>query len=77
MSSGIIIALMLEKENAISHWRDAIGPTDPSVAKNSSPGSLRAEFGKNKQQNGFHGSDSIESAERELKLFFTINEIKT
>eukprot|EP01025_Chloroclados_australasicus_P060535 TRINITY_DN7779_c0_g1_i8.p4 TRINITY_DN7779_c0_g1~~TRINITY_DN7779_c0_g1_i8.p4 ORF type:complete len:126 (-),score=15.36 TRINITY_DN7779_c0_g1_i8:126-503(-) len=70
MSSGPISVLLLEKENAVAEWREFIGPTDPSTAKDEAPNSLRAQFGEDKTRNGLHGSDSIKSADREIRYFF-------
>lgn len=67
ITSGPVIALMLEKENAVADWRELIGTTDPTQAR---PGTIRKMFAESKSKNAVHGSDSIESAERELKLFF-------
>ncbi|KAG1710421.1 Nucleoside diphosphate kinase 5 [Nymphon striatum] len=70
MASGEIVALLLARRNAIMYWRQIIGPTKTSEAKQSHPKSIRAEFGKDDNQNGVHGSDSPESAEREIHFFF-------
>eukprot|EP00164_Ancoracysta_twista_P004596 GFYU01006206.1.p1 GENE.GFYU01006206.1~~GFYU01006206.1.p1 ORF type:complete len:388 (-),score=125.96 GFYU01006206.1:426-1589(-) len=70
MSSGPIVALALAKEDAITEWRSLMGPTDSNKARAEKPESLRALFGTNGQQNATHGSDSPESAARELKFFF-------
>jgi nucleoside-diphosphate kinase len=67
ITSGPVIALNLEKENAIADWRDLIGTTDPTQAR---PGTIRKMFAESKSKNAVHGSDSPEAAERELKLFF-------
>ncbi|XP_046383414.1 nucleoside diphosphate kinase 7 isoform X2 [Ischnura elegans] len=70
MSSAPVVALELMGKDAIKSWRREIGPTDVEQAKDEAPNSLRALYGLNKTQNGFHGSDSPESAERELEIFF-------
>lgn len=67
MSSGEIIVLVLEKENAISHWRDVMGATDPALAK---PGTIRHTYGFSIERNAVHGSDSPETAEWEINFFF-------
>jgi nucleoside diphosphate kinase len=68
MTSGPCIVLALRKPNAIVEWRRLCGPTSVSVAKLTQPESLRARFGTDNTRNGFHGSDSISSAQRELAL---------
>ncbi|KAG8232410.1 hypothetical protein J437_LFUL013982 [Ladona fulva] len=70
MSSEPVLAMELMGKDAIKAWRREIGPTDVEVAKKEAPSSLRSLFGINKTQNGFHGSDSLESAQRELQIFF-------
>ena len=67
MCSGPVVLLILEKENAITAWRDLMGATNPSDAK---PGTIRHKFGTELEKNVVHGSDSPESAERELNIFF-------
>ena len=65
------VALVLEGENAIRVWRDAMGPTDPVRARAERPASIRALFGGEAlPDNAVHGSDSPESAAREIALFF-------
>ena len=68
ITSGPVVIARLEGENAIDVWRALMGPTDPSTAP---PGTIRGDFGLVITENIVHGSDSPESAERELKLFFT------
>ena len=67
MTSGPVLALVLEKENAYSDLRKLMGATDPGKADSSS---IRRHFGENIEQNAIHGSDSLASAQRELALFF-------
>jgi nucleoside-diphosphate kinase len=67
ITSGPVVVARLEGENAIDVWRTLMGPTDPSSAP---PGTIRGDFGLVITENIVHGSDSLESAERELKLFF-------
>ncbi|MFJ9340730.1 nucleoside-diphosphate kinase [Streptomyces sp. NPDC101733] len=67
MSSGPIVALVVEGERVIEGVRQLAGPTDPIAA---APGSIRGDFGTITRENLIHASDSEESAERELKLFF-------
>lgn len=71
MSSGPIVAAVLEKENAVAAFRDLIGATDPSKA---APGTIRQLFGTNVTENAIHGSDSDENALREASFFFSERE---
>ena len=68
MSSGPIVAAILEKSNAVEEFRDLIGATDPSKAK---PGTIRQLFGISVQENAVHGSDSDENARIESSFFFS------
>jgi nucleoside-diphosphate kinase len=72
MSSGPIIVMVLEGENAISSYRQLMGATDPQKAAENS---LRKRFGKDVEHNAVHGSDSADSAKKEIAFFFTDNEI--
>jgi len=67
MSSGEVVVMLLERENAISHWRLVMGATDPALAK---PGTLRHTFGFSVERNAVHGSDSPQTAEWEINYFF-------
>ncbi|MFB7057287.1 nucleoside-diphosphate kinase [Streptomyces vinaceus] len=67
MASGPVVVLVVEGERAIEGVRQLAGPTDPIAA---APGSIRGDFGSITRENLIHASDSEESAERELKLFF-------
>ena len=68
MSSGPIVAAILEKDNAIEDYRKLIGATDPSKAE---PGTIRNLFAKSIDANAVHGSDSDENAEIEGNFFFS------
>jgi nucleoside-diphosphate kinase len=68
MSSGPIIPMILEKENAIEDFRKLIGATDP---KKAAPGTIRALFAKSIDANAIHGSDSDDNAEIEGNFFFS------
>ncbi|GFP91686.1 probable nucleoside diphosphate kinase 5 [Phtheirospermum japonicum] len=70
MTSGPVLIMVLEKENAIADWRALIGPTDANKAKTTHPGSIRALCGINSERNCVHGSDSSQSAAREISFFF-------
>ena len=67
ITSGPVITLMLEKENAIADWRALLGATDPAQAN---MGTVRKMFAESKSKNAAHGSDSAESAKREISFIF-------
>jgi nucleoside-diphosphate kinase len=67
MTSGISIALVLEGENAVATVRRLNGATKPSKA---APGTIRKLYGTAGPRNAVHGSDSAESARREIRFFF-------
>ncbi len=68
MSSGSIVAIILEKENAIEDFRKLIGSTDPTQA---AEGTIRRIFAKSIEANAIHGSDSDENAQIEGNFFFS------
>lgn len=68
MVSGPIVALVLERENAIKAWRDLMGATDYREA---AEGTIRKAFGSAIEKNAVHGSDSPETAAREISFFFS------
>jgi nucleoside-diphosphate kinase len=68
MSSGPIVAAILEKENAVLAYRDYIGATDPAKA---APGTIRAMYGTSLEKNAVHGSDSDANALIESAFFFS------
>ncbi len=68
MSSGPIVAAILEKDNAVEDFRNLIGATDPSKAE---PGTIRALYATNVGENAVHGSDSDENANIEGNFFFS------
>ncbi|KAL0319455.1 UNVERIFIED_CONTAM: putative nucleoside diphosphate kinase [Sesamum angustifolium] len=70
MTSGPVVIMVLEKENAIADWRALIGPTNSNIAKVTHPKSVRAFCGLDLQRNCVHGSDSPQSAAREISFFF-------
>lgn len=72
MARGPIVALVLEKENAISDWRTLMGATNPADAKE---GTIRKDFGLSLGENSVHGSDSSESAAYEISYFFNALEL--
>jgi nucleoside-diphosphate kinase len=67
MSSGTIVPMILEKDNAVEDFRKLIGATDP---KKAAPGTVRALFAKSIDANAIHGSDSDENAAIEGNFFF-------
>ncbi|HBO37633.1 MAG TPA: nucleoside-diphosphate kinase [Pasteurellaceae bacterium] len=72
MMSAPIVVLVLEKENAVNDYRALIGTTNPEEAEE---GTIRRDFALGKTQNSVHGSDSLQSAKREIAYFFVENEI--
>lgn len=72
MTSGPILAAVLEKENAIGDLRTIVGKTDP---KEAAPGTIRQQYGLDGTRNAIHASDSPESARRECAFYFTAREI--
>ncbi|MDV6236091.1 nucleoside-diphosphate kinase [Leptospira ellisii] len=72
MSSGPIVAAALERDNAVLHWRDVIGATDPKEAKAET---IRALYAESKEANAVHGSDSDDNAALEISFFFKGNEL--
>ena len=68
MSSGPIVAAILEKDNAVADFRALIGATDPTEA---AEGTIRNEFAESKAKNAVHGSDSDENADIEGAFFFS------
>jgi nucleoside-diphosphate kinase len=72
MTSGPVVVQVLEGEDAIAKNRDLMGATNP---KEAAPGTIRADFAETIDANAVHGSDSPESAEREIAYFFGADEI--
>ena len=72
MTSGPIIAAILEKDNAVADFRTLIGATDPAEAAD---GTIRKSYAESKAKNAVHGSDSDENAEIEGKFHFSAEEI--
>lgn len=67
ITSGPVVAIALEGHGAIAGWRAMMGETNPAKA---APGTIRGDFASSIEENVTHGSDSPESAQRELALFF-------
>ncbi len=72
ISSGSVVAMVLEKENCIKDFRNFIGATNPDEA---AEGTIRKDFGKNIQMNCVHASDSPHTAETEINFFFSQKEL--
>jgi len=73
MSSGEIVPMVLEKENAVEDFRTLIGATNPASA---AEGTIRKRFAKSIEANAIHGSDSNENAALEATFFFSASELK-
>ena len=71
MSSGAVMAMILEKENAVADFRKLIGATNPANAED---GTIRKKYAKSLEANAVHGSDSDENAEIESNFFFSKSE---
>jgi len=72
MTSGPVFVQVLEGKNAVQKNRDLMGSTNP---KEAAPGTIRADFANSIDANAVHGSDSVESAKREIEYFFNTEEI--
>jgi nucleoside-diphosphate kinase len=72
MTSGPAVLMCLERDNAIAHWREVMGATDPAKA---APGTIRKLFATNIEKNVSHGSDAPETAAFELSWFFRGSEL--
>jgi len=72
MSSGPVMALILEKPDAVNEYRKLIGKTDPEKAEEET---IRKKYGTSTTQNAVHGADSPEHAQREWSFFFSKKEI--
>jgi len=72
MTSGPVVVMVLEGENAVAKNRELMGATDPKEAEK---GTIRADFAESIDANAVHGSDSLENADREIKFFFSKIEV--
>ncbi len=72
MTEGPVVAMVLERENAIAEWRKLMGTTNPEQADE---GTLRKRFGSGIERNATHGSDAVETAAFEVSYFFNAMEI--
>jgi nucleoside-diphosphate kinase len=77
MTSDVAVGMELIADGGIKGWRSFIGPTNSLKAKEEAPDSIRAKFGTDGTKNSVHGSDSTESAARELGFFFESGDMKT
>jgi len=68
MTSGPVYVAVLERENAVAHWRTVMGATDPAKAE---PGTIRRELGQSIERNAAHGSANAADAARETTFFFS------
>ncbi len=67
ITGGMVVGVMLERENAVEKLRELVGATNPKEAR---LGTIRAVFGESIERNAVHASDSYENAQRELSFFF-------
>jgi len=74
MTSGPVVLIVLEGENAVAANREIMGATNPA---NAAPGTLRKDFATNVERNAVHGSDSAANAKTEIAYFFRKTEIET
>lgn len=72
MTSGPVVPVLLEREDAVARLREVIGATDPAEAK---PGTIRALYAESKERNAIHASDSPENAAREASFFFALADV--
>ena len=72
ITSGPVVPMVLEAENAVAMVRKMMGETHP---QNSAPGTIRGDFGIELTKNIVHGSDSVETAQREIAIFFNDDEL--
>lgn len=73
MTEGPVVAIIMEGDDAISRWRDLMGPTNSEEAP---AGTIRGDFGTNIERNASHGSDAPETASLEISYFFNAMEIQ-
>ncbi len=72
MTEGPVVVMVLERDNAIKHWREVMGATNPEKA---AEGTIRKHFAKNIERNAVHGSDAPETAAVEIPFFFSMAEL--
>jgi nucleoside-diphosphate kinase len=74
MTRSPVVIAVLERDNAVTGWRDLMGATDPAKA---AAGTIRKQFGANVGENATHGSDSLENAKHEIAYFFPGAEVSS
>ena len=74
MTRSPVVVAVLEKEGAVTAWRDLMGATDPAKA---AANTIRKDFGSNVGENATHGSDSLDNAKREIGYFFPGAEVSS
>ena len=72
MTEGPVVVMVLQRENAIRHWRDTMGATNPEKAE---PGTIRKKYAASIERNAVHGSDAPETAAVEIPFFFSVAEL--
>jgi nucleoside-diphosphate kinase len=72
MTEGPVVVLVLEREGAITKWREVMGATNPA---NAAEGTIRKKFAESIERNAVHGSDAPETAAQEIPFFFTAAEL--
>lgn len=72
MTSGPVLPMALEREDAVAHFRRILGATDPAEA---APNTIRKLYAESKGKNAVHGSDSVENGAREVGFFFSESEL--
>jgi nucleoside-diphosphate kinase len=72
MTSGAVVPVLLEADNAVAKLREVIGATDPAEA---APGTVRALYAESKERNAIHASDSVDNAQREMAFFFPLADV--
>ena len=72
MTEGPVLAMVLERENAIAKWREVMGATNPA---NAAEGTIRKQFAESIERNAAHGSDGPETAAQEIPFFFSTAEL--
>ena len=72
MTEGPVVVMVLERDNAIKHWREVMGATNPEKA---AEGTIRKKYAKNIERNAVHGSDAPETAAVEIPFFFSLAEL--
>ncbi|HLJ13412.1 MAG TPA: nucleoside-diphosphate kinase [Bryobacteraceae bacterium] len=72
MTEGPVVVMVLQRENAIKHWRETMGATNPA---NAAEGTIRKKFAESIERNAVHGSDAPETAAVEIPFFFSTAEL--